>query len=98
MALRYHNMIIPWARDDLNILGFALGIKKIVSSQMQKIQHLNLDELPTLAQIYDGLIHFQFSRLCVTAHLLHFLHGPHMIAKIVANFPHAVAIGKTVLT
>jgi hypothetical protein len=75
MAQRYPDMIIPRAKDGVRILGFPVGTESFVQTSLAKIKDSIIHELPALARIDDGLIHFQMLRLCVNTRFPFSLRG-----------------------
>lgn len=75
MALKFSNMVIPWARNGNMWLGFPLGTSCSVMNQTEKIEHLILSELPNCAQIYDEIFRVQRFWSSCQCMLLCFSHG-----------------------
>ena len=71
----YPHMQLPWARNGIRVLGFPFGSDEFIDESLKKIVSSIISELPTLAFLDDGLIHFMMLRLCVNARLPYFLRG-----------------------
>lgn len=63
MIIECSNMIAPWARDCIMLLGLFFVTDGVVSNRMEKKQHLTVKVLPILTQIENRPIDLQFLRL-----------------------------------
>ncbi|MGA0901119.1 MAG: hypothetical protein ACO3SO_12025, partial [Luteolibacter sp.] len=79
---QYPDMHLPWAKDGVRTLGFPLGNPGFVQRSLQSIAESIEKELPIIAQLDDGLVHFQVLSMCTNARLPFFLRGvSHDIAR-----------------
>jgi hypothetical protein len=90
MAQRYLDMVIPRAKEGVRILGFPVGTESFVWASLTKIKDSIVNELPTLARLDDGLIHFQMLRLCANTRLPYFMRG----VATEASMAHAKAVDR----
>lgn len=88
----YPQMQLPWAQKGIKVLGFPMGSDDYVEDALEAIAENITSELPSLALLDDGLVHFMMLRLCVNARLPYFLRGiaPGKTTK------HAEAVDKAI--
>lgn len=86
-SLKYLSVVISWARDSINLLGFPLGTDSFILIQIGSIQQSIYERQTKFAQI-NYWNHFQFLDVCIIARLF----VPGMVPFKNHTFSHAVAV------
>lgn len=75
LQTQHPEMALPWAKEGVRCLGFPVGNANFVNKSLEDIQESIEKDLPLLAQLDDGLVHFELLSMCTNARLPFFLRG-----------------------